>query len=62
MRDKWHEYKFYRLKRNGKDCYIWFRIDKFDETIFNSAVHKISLNVYRILKAKHNLRSLHIYI
>lgn len=62
MRDKWHEYKYYGFKRNGKDCSIWFRIDKYDETIFTSAVHKVPLNVFRILKAKKYLRSHHIYI
>lgn len=62
MRDKWYEYKYFNFRRNGKDCYIWFRIDKFDETIFNSAVHKVSLNVFRMLKVKRYLRSHHLYI
>lgn len=62
MRDKWYEYKYYTFNRNGKDCYVYFRIDKYDETIFESAIHKVSLNVFRMLKTKIYLRSHHIYI
>lgn len=62
MRDGWHEYKYYGFKRNGKDCYIWFRLDKYGETIFNSSVHKVSLNIYRIIKTKKYLSAHHIYI
>lgn len=63
MRDKWHEYKYYRFKRNGKDCYIWFEItDYWGHIEFTSAKHKTSLSVYRILKTKHYLKSHHIYI
>lgn len=62
MRDKWNGYKIYSTKRNGKDCYIKFRIEKFREVIFNSAEHKIPLNVYRILKTRRVLRAQGIYI
>ena len=62
MRDKFHEYKYYRFKRNGKDCYIGFKIDKYDETIFSSAVHKVSLNIYRIIKTKKYLSDIQIFI
>lgn len=62
MRDIIYERTYYRFKRDGKYCYVWFWINKFDETIFFSAVHKVSLNVFRILKTKDYLRSHHIYI
>lgn len=62
MRNRWHEYKYYRFMRNGKDCYIQFWLKKYGETIFNSAVHKVSLNIYRIIKTKNYLSAHHIYI
>lgn len=62
MRDKFYEYKYYRFKRNGKDCYVWFGIAEFDEETFRSSVHKVSLNVYRILKTKNYLYSHCLYI
>lgn len=62
MRDEWHEYKYYRFKRNGKDYYVWFWIEKYGEITFNSAVHKIPLNIYRILKTKNYLSSHCLYI
>lgn len=50
-------------KRNGKDCYVWFELrDYWNETIFKSSIHKISLNVYRIIQIKHYLRDKGIYI
>lgn len=59
IRDK--KYTFY--KRNGKDCYIWFELrDYYNETIFKSSVHKVSLNVYRFVGIKYYLRGYHLYI
>ena len=53
LKDK--RYTFY--KRNGKDCYIWFELrDFWNETIFKSSVHKISLNVYRMIVIKYDLK------
>lgn len=63
MRDKRTEYKYRRWKRNGKDCYTWFVItDYWHDVEFTSAVHKISLNVYRMLNMKYQLRNQCIYI
>lgn len=61
--DKWFEHKYTFYKRNGKDCYVWFELrDYQNEIIFKSSVHKVSLNIFRILKTKSYLRSHHIYI
>lgn len=55
------KYTFY--KRNGKDCYVWFEFrDYWREPIFKSSVHKISLNVYRMIKMEYGLRSNRVYI
>lgn len=63
MRDKLNEYKYRRFKRNGKDCYVWFEItDYWRDVEFTSAIHKISLNVYRMLLIKNQLRDQCIYI
>jgi len=54
---KW-EYKYILSKRNGKDCSVWIELrDSYDEVIFKSSVHKISLNVYRIFRLKDYLRN-----
>lgn len=63
MRDKRSEYKYRKWQRNGKDCYVWFQItDYWHDIEFTSAKHKISLNVYRMLNMKYQLRSQCIYI
>lgn len=62
MRIKFYEEKRYMFRRNGKDCYVWFSLNDFDEITFISEVHKVSLNIYRILKTKSYLRSHRLYI
>lgn len=62
MRDKWHEHRYTFYKRNGKDCYTWFRLDESGRTVFTSARHKISLNAYRFFTFRAELRNNGIYI
>ena len=63
MRGRWNEHRYTFSKRNGKDCYIWFEIrDYYGETIFKSSIHKVSLNVYRLIVIRHYLRSHCLYI
>ena len=55
------KYTFY--KREGKNCYIWFELrDYWNETVFKSSMHKISLNAYRIIPMKHYLNHKGVYI
>lgn len=63
MTYRFKENKYTFFNRNGKDCYVWFELrDYWNETIFKSSVHKVSLNIFRILKTKSCLRSHQIYI
>lgn len=62
MTYKLKDTKYTFSKRNGKDCYVWFEFrDYWNEIIFKSSVHKISLNAYRMIKIEYSLRSNRIY-
>ena len=62
MRDRFNERRYNRYRRNGKDCYAQFTLELYGETIFQSAEHKISLNLYRVYAARCALRNNGIYI